>query len=197
MLYERLRELGIAYVSVGHRSTLKQFHDHLVTLQGRRLLEMESPPTNRSRRTRRSDAARRAADRRAARVRYDVRAVARRIGPCETSRHADLDLARAGASSLLPASARATYHSVKIVEVYTGPGPQYVMLQAYEAGQDQLNFRSLVVYNASGGVVQTNTFGSNDGIPLGALSTRPPSSSERRTSPAASASPWTSTCHRG
>jgi len=32
LLYERLRELGIAFVSVGHRSTLKAFHDRLLVL---------------------------------------------------------------------------------------------------------------------------------------------------------------------
>lgn len=32
VLYERLRETGISFVSVGHRSTLKQFHDILITL---------------------------------------------------------------------------------------------------------------------------------------------------------------------
>jgi len=43
LLYERLRALGIAYVSVGHRSTLKQFHDYLVTLKGDGSWEMTSP----------------------------------------------------------------------------------------------------------------------------------------------------------
>jgi hypothetical protein len=62
----------------------------------------------------------------------------------------------------IPGSAWATYHSVKIVEIFTGPGPQYVMLRSYEAGQDQLTGHSLFVYDASGMVVQTNTFGNPD-----------------------------------
>jgi putative ATP-binding cassette transporter len=32
LLYARLQELGLAYVSIGHRSTLKEFHDFLLTL---------------------------------------------------------------------------------------------------------------------------------------------------------------------
>jgi putative ATP-binding cassette transporter len=32
VLYENLRELGISFVSVGHRSTLKKYHDQLILL---------------------------------------------------------------------------------------------------------------------------------------------------------------------
>ncbi|MFA7343124.1 MAG: ABC transporter ATP-binding protein/permease [Terrimicrobiaceae bacterium] len=33
VLYRNLRELGISFVSIGHRSTLKAFHDHLIVLK--------------------------------------------------------------------------------------------------------------------------------------------------------------------
>jgi len=48
LLYERLRELGISYVSVGHRSTLKAFHDHLLLLRsdGTWELDPEDEPEN-------------------------------------------------------------------------------------------------------------------------------------------------------
>jgi ABC-type uncharacterized transport system fused permease/ATPase subunit len=48
LLYERLRELGISYVSVGHRSTLKAFHDRLLLLRsdGTWELDPEDEPEN-------------------------------------------------------------------------------------------------------------------------------------------------------
>lgn len=42
LLYERLRESRIAYVSVGHRSTLKEFHDTLLELSKDGSSEMSS-----------------------------------------------------------------------------------------------------------------------------------------------------------
>ena len=53
LLYARLRELGISYVSVGHRSTLKEFHDYLLTLRKDGVVEIselgeEAPPKRRT-----------------------------------------------------------------------------------------------------------------------------------------------------
>ena len=45
LLYQRLRELGISFVSVGHRSTLKEFHDHLITLNKDGTVEISGIPT--------------------------------------------------------------------------------------------------------------------------------------------------------
>ena len=42
LLYERLRESGIAFVSIGHRSTLKEFHDTLLVLNKDGSSEMDS-----------------------------------------------------------------------------------------------------------------------------------------------------------
>ncbi len=41
-LYEKLRASGIAFVSVGHRSTLKEFHDSLLTLKNDGTSEIET-----------------------------------------------------------------------------------------------------------------------------------------------------------
>jgi vitamin B12/bleomycin/antimicrobial peptide transport system ATP-binding/permease protein len=53
LLYARLRELGISYVSVGHRSTLKEFHDYLLTLRKDGVVEIselgeKEPPKRRA-----------------------------------------------------------------------------------------------------------------------------------------------------
>jgi putative ATP-binding cassette transporter len=47
MLYEHLRNLGLAYVSVGHRSTLKEFHDLLLTLYSDGHVELSQLRTER------------------------------------------------------------------------------------------------------------------------------------------------------
>jgi vitamin B12/bleomycin/antimicrobial peptide transport system ATP-binding/permease protein len=44
ILYQRLCELGISFVSVGHRSTLKEFHDHLITLNKDGTVEISNIP---------------------------------------------------------------------------------------------------------------------------------------------------------
>lgn len=44
-LYQNLRELGISFVSVGHRSTLKEFHDHLILLNKDGTVEISDIPT--------------------------------------------------------------------------------------------------------------------------------------------------------
>jgi putative ATP-binding cassette transporter len=40
LLYERLHTLGLTYVSIGHRSTLKEFHDLLLTLHPNRRADL-------------------------------------------------------------------------------------------------------------------------------------------------------------
>ena len=56
----------------------------------------------------------------------------------------------------------APFHFMKIVEVFPGtaasPAAQYVVLQAYSSGQNFVGGHSIVVYDASGGVVGSSTF---------------------------------------
>lgn len=60
-------------------------------------------------------------------------------------------------------TAWAAFHFIKITEVFPGtnaqPNAQYVELQMYSIGQNQVQTHSIVVYNAAGTSVGTYTFG--------------------------------------
>jgi len=71
--------------------------------------------------------------------------------------------------ALLAASpARANFHLVKVVEVFTGteaaPDAQYVMLQAYSAGQNVLTGHSVQVYDTDGVLIPGGTFAFSSGV---------------------------------
>lgn len=70
---------------------------------------------------------------------------------------------------LTPYSAGATFHQMKIVEIFPGgtggPAPaaeaQYVMLQMYTGGQTEVSGHTVTIYNAAGAVSATFTFTGN------------------------------------
>lgn len=61
---------------------------------------------------------------------------------------------------LAAAPAQATFHLIKVREVYPGPGDRtgFVELQMYEEGQSHLEGHILTVYDASGEPIHTATF---------------------------------------
>ncbi len=75
-----------------------------------------------------------------------------------------LTLAAACLLAIVP-TARATFHEILISEVYPGsaaqPQSSYVELQMYAGGQHLVGGHSVTLYDASGGLVGTFTFGSS------------------------------------
>ena len=73
-------------------------------------------------------------------------------------------LAQACAGGLLALSlpAMATFHFMKVVEIFPGaaasPSAQYVVIQMYASGQNLVGGHALTVYNAAGSAVGTFTF---------------------------------------
>ncbi len=63
---------------------------------------------------------------------------------------------------LAAAPARANFHLIKVVEVFTGteaaPDAQYIVLQAYALGQNVLTGHSVQVYDTNGNLVPGGTF---------------------------------------
>jgi ABC-type uncharacterized transport system fused permease/ATPase subunit len=45
-LYQQLRDLGLTYLSVGHRSSLRAYHDRIVTLVPREVIQSVTKPTS-------------------------------------------------------------------------------------------------------------------------------------------------------
>lgn len=72
-------------------------------------------------------------------------------------------LALLTAAVIVPVNAQALFHEMKIREVYAGsvvhPSSRYVMLQMYSANQTNLLTHEVTVFDASGALVQTSTFG--------------------------------------
>lgn len=69
-----------------------------------------------------------------------------------------------------PTPAQASFHQMKIVEVYVGgqnDNSQYVVLQMYSAGQDQLTGRKITVYDPVGNKADTFTFPNPDNVNTG------------------------------
>jgi len=63
------------------------------------------------------------------------------------------------AALLLPTLASASFHLIKVREVYPSAGNDaYVVLQMYAGGQEFVGGHSLTSYNASGALVDTSTF---------------------------------------
>lgn len=73
-------------------------------------------------------------------------------------------LARTIALSLALAagSAEASFHLMKVVQVFPGtaavPNAQYVMIQMYAAGQNQVGSHQISVFGATGNLIQAFTF---------------------------------------
>jgi hypothetical protein len=67
----------------------------------------------------------------------------------------------------LPSSALATFHLMSVSEVFPGSaansGQDFVELQMYSSGQDQVGGKTVTVYAANGTVADTATFGSDVG----------------------------------
>ena len=65
----------------------------------------------------------------------------------------------------LPGTASATFHEMSIRELYPGsaaaPGAEYVELQMWAAGQNHVDQHVLRAYNAGGGAIATDAFGSD------------------------------------
>jgi cysteine-rich repeat protein len=66
---------------------------------------------------------------------------------------------------LFPRDAHATFHLVKITEVFVGtpaaPNAQYIVLQAYANGENLVNGHAIRVFNSAGVLTNTFTFSSN------------------------------------
>jgi hypothetical protein len=68
-------------------------------------------------------------------------------------------------SLALAAPAQANHHFVRITEVFAGtsaqPSAEFIELRAYQSGQNAVAGKSVRIYNATGGLVQTATFASS------------------------------------